>query len=254
LYNISANTIFTGKTLVYLPSCHSTNDYAAKLLSEGNPMEGTLVITPNQTAGKGQRGNKWEAETGKNLTFSLIFKPSFLKVGSQFYLNIISSLAVRDTLAQLLESDLKVKWPNDIYLFNNKISGILIQNAIKGDQIGTTIIGIGINVNQEHFSDKKAISMKNHHLGKEFLLEEVLNKVLEKVEMYYLKLRANHFAELYQMYLGHLYKYNEKHIFKAGDDLFQGTIVGLDENGRLLILSDSGVRAFEFKEVEFLEN
>jgi BirA family biotin operon repressor/biotin-[acetyl-CoA-carboxylase] ligase len=251
LYNISANTIFTGKTLVYLPTCHSTNEYASRLLTEGNPIEGTLIITPKQTAGKGQRGNSWEAEEGKNLTFSLIFRPSFLKVQNQFHLNIMSALAVRDTVAYFLQNDLKVKWPNDIYLDNKKIAGILIQNTIKKDTIGSTIIGIGLNVNQEVFSDKKAISMKGF-IRIEYSTSEVLNKLLENMEAYYLKLLRLQFEELTQCYLTHLFRFNEAHLFKSENESFTGTITGLDDNGRLIISTEKGLRAFSFKEVEFL--
>jgi BirA family biotin operon repressor/biotin-[acetyl-CoA-carboxylase] ligase len=251
LYNISANTIFTGKTLVYLPTCHSTNDYAGRLLSEENPIEGTLVITPEQTAGKGQRGNSWEAEFNKNLTFSLIFKPLFLSVSHQFYLNIISSLAVRDTVANLLQTEVKVKWPNDIYLDNKKIAGILIQNSIKKNHIGSTVIGIGLNVNQDLFQDRKAISMKNY-FKEEISIDQVLNLLLEKIEAYYLKLRDNKLEELYQNYLANLYRFNELHDFKSDNTCFSGTITGLDENGRLIIKVKEETRAFSFKEVEFV--
>ncbi len=251
MYNISANTIFTGKSLVYLPTCHSTNEYANGLLAEGNPIEGTLVITPKQTAGKGQRGNSWEAEEGKNLTFSLIFKPSFLKVSQQFYLNIISSLAVRDTVAHFLQTDLKVKWPNDIYLGNKKIAGILIQNTIKKDSIGATIIGIGLNVNQEVFSDKKAISMKGFK-GTEYSTEEVLNTLLEYIEAYYLKLRELRFTALNQAYLNHLFRFKEEHFFKTAQETFSGTLIGVGDDGRLIIHTEKGLKLFNFKEVEFL--
>jgi BirA family biotin operon repressor/biotin-[acetyl-CoA-carboxylase] ligase len=250
LYNISANTIFTGKTLVYLPTCHSTNDYARRLLTEENPLEGTLVITPEQTAGKGQRGNTWESQVGTNLTFSLIYKPSFLNLGDQFYLNIISSLAVRDTVAKFLQTDVKVKWPNDIYLNDKKISGILIQNTIKGHSLGYSVIGIGLNVNQEVFSDKKAISMKKYS-SEEYSVEAVLNVLLENLDFYYMKLRNNGQDELYQGYKKHLYRFEEEHSFKAGEEIFVGKITDIDEPGRLIILSNGQLRVFSFKEVSF---
>lgn len=251
MYNISANTIFKGKTLVYLPTCHSTNDYASRFLAEENPLEGTLVITPEQTAGKGQRGNRWESQAGTNLTFSLIYKPSFLKLGHQFYLNIISSLAVRDTVAQFLQTDVKVKWPNDIYLNNNKISGILIQNTVKGHVLGFSVIGIGLNVNQEVFSDKKAISMKKYS-SKEYSVEEVLKVLLQNLDIYYAKLQSNRLDELYQTYKTHLYRFEEEHSFRANEGIFTGKITSIDETGRLIILSEGQLKVFSFKEVEFL--
>ncbi len=251
MYNISANTIFTGKTIICLPTCHSTNDHASNLLSEGNPIEGTLIITPNQTAGKGQRGRSWEAESGKNLTFSLIYRPTFLPISQQFYLNIITSLAVRDTLAYFLKTEVKVKWPNDIYLTNKKICGILIQNSLKKSTITGSIIGIGINVNQETFSDKKAISMINY-AGTEFSVNELLNYFLSKMEVYYLKLREMKLEELTDLYISNLYRYNELNYFKTMGVEFRGKITGIDKIGRLQIESDEKTKLFDFKEVEFL--
>lgn len=252
MYNISANTIFTGKTIINLPTCHSTNEYASQLLSEVKVMEGTLIITPNQTAGKGQRNSVWEAEPGQNLTFSLIFNPSFLPIDKQFYLNIISSMAVRDTLEHFLMTAVKVKWPNDIYLLNNKISGILIQNSIKGSVINNSIIGVGINVNQTQFNDKKAISMKIYHKTS-FSLEEVLNFFLEKMEAYYLILRALKFEALEKNYLNNLFRFDERNHFKANKVVIEGKIKGIDELGRLIIESEGKIAAFNFKEVEFLD-
>ncbi len=251
MYNISANTIFTGKTLVYLPTCHSTNEHAISMLANENPLEGTVVITSEQTAGKGQRGSSWEAQPGQNLTFSLIYKPGFLSISHQFYLNVISSLAVRDTVAEFLHSDVKVKWPNDIYLTDKKIAGILIQNSLKKNNFSTSVIGIGLNVNQTAFSDKKAISMANYS-GKSQSLEKVLNFLLEKIEQYYLMLRENRKEELFTLYNNHLYRLNENHVYKTDSGSFEGIITGVDENGRLLIKTAEEVRIFNFKEVAFV--
>ncbi len=251
MYNISANTIFTGKRVVYLPTCHSTNEYASQLLTEERPLEGTLIITPEQTAGKGQRGNRWEAEAGKNLTFSLILLPHFLPVHHQFYLNIITALAVRDTVAHFLQTSVKVKWPNDIYLNDKKIAGILIQNSLRKNTLNTSVVGIGLNVNQQFFTDKKAVSMSNFAHAS-FSLEQVLDLLLEKTEAYYLKLRDGHMETLRQTYLSHLFRIREEHDFIAQEIPFRGTISGLDDSGRLLISTPEGERAFNFKEVEFV--
>ncbi len=251
MYNISANTIFTGKILVYLTTCHSTNEYASRLIADSAPIEGTLVITPEQTNGKGQRGASWESETGKNLTFSLILKPSFLALSHQFFLNVISSLAVRDTVAHFLQTEVKVKWPNDIYLNDNKLAGILIQNTIKKDRFGYSIMGIGLNINQTIFSDKKAISMKNH-TSQEYSVEAVLNNLLSSIESYYLRLRNNELEALNELYIAHLYRVGEEHSYKTAHDTFRGVLKGIDESGNLKIESEGLVRVFSFKEVEFL--
>ncbi len=251
MYNISANTNFKGKSLIYLPTCHSTNAYAQALISSQNPDEGTLIITPNQTNGKGQLDAIWESEEGKNLSFSLIIRPTFLPVTKQFYLSIISALAVRDCVAHFLNTDVTIKWPNDIYLKDNKIAGILIQNSLKGTIIANSIIGIGLNVNQEQFSDKKAISMKNI-ASVEFSAKEVLSTLLSNLDTYYTKLQEGLFDELTTLYTSHLYRLNTIHSFKKGDSLFEGKITGIDENGRLKILTEKGVELFNNKEVTYI--
>jgi BirA family biotin operon repressor/biotin-[acetyl-CoA-carboxylase] ligase len=251
LYNISANTIFTGKTVINLPTCHSTNDFAAQLAGQTNPAEGTLIITPHQTAGKGQRGNSWEAAPGKNLTFSIIFKPSFLKISEQFYLNIITSLAVQETVKQLSNHTIHVKWPNDIYFQDRKICGILIQNIIKKDSIGVSVIGIGLNINQETFSDKKAFSLKNI-LEHEQDPNWILNLLLENLEKRYLQLKQFQFEKLHHDYISALYRVNEPHQYKADNKIFTGIIKGISSIGLLNIETDNEVRSFNFKEIEFL--
>lgn len=254
MYNNLPKTLFIGKSVIYLPTCHSTNEVASTLLSKPEIFEGTVVVCSEQTAGKGQRGNTWEAEPNKNLTFSLILKPKFLKVNQQFNLNIAISLAVYDLLTKYLGEKVRIKWPNDIYYLNNptpqKICGILIQNIIKGDSIENSIVGIGLNVNQSIFGDPKAISLFNI-LQKELSTEEVLIDLMEKIEPRYLQLKDN-LNGLIDDYLRWMFWYKEKHIFKSEAE-FQGTIVGLDPIGRLLIESEGDVKAYNFKEIAFVK-
>jgi BirA family transcriptional regulator, biotin operon repressor / biotin---[acetyl-CoA-carboxylase] ligase len=250
LYNISANTLFIGKPLIYLPTCHSTNDTAGEMLHK--PLhEGAVIITSHQKAGKGQRGNSWEAEPDKNLTFSLILKPHTLDIWQQFFLNIIISLAVHESLTKYLGNKVKIKWPNDIFFENHKIGGILIQNLIKKSMIDTAIVGIGLNVNQKKFQEKKAISL-NQILNKEVSIQEVLNELLVCIEHYYLLLKASEFDMLTKEYLSKLFWINEEHVFRDSD-LFKGKIIGIDDSGRLRVETLNGILSFNFKEVEFVE-
>jgi BirA family transcriptional regulator, biotin operon repressor / biotin---[acetyl-CoA-carboxylase] ligase len=257
LYNNPPKTLFIGKSIVYLPTCHSTNDIASSLLNSPDVFEGTVVVTSSQTAGKGQRGNSWEAEPDKNLTCSLMLKPGFLKLNRQFNLNIIISLAVYDVLTNYLGEKVKIKWPNDIFFadhsISKKICGILIQNVLKKDSISHSIIGIGLNVNQEKFIDTKAISLKNI-LGKETDLESLFNELMEKIECRYLQLKELKFHSLCKDYLKVLYWYQEPHLFRSeSGENFTGIITGIDENGRLMVEAGGIVRYFNFKEVAFIE-
>jgi len=254
LYNIQPNTLFTGKLIKYLPSCHSTNDVAVQMIqSEHVVFEGTVIITDNQTAGRGQRGNVWEANAGENLTFSLILKPSFLKASDQFQLNVAISLGVLDFLREFIDADLSVKWSNDIYHENKKMGGILIENSLQGYQIGHSIIGIGLNINQTKFDNLSATSLRNITQNPlKYDLSEMLKKLLENLEMNYLKIKNNGYEFLKTKYLANLFRFQEYHYYRSNGQQFTGKIVGIDETGKLGIETGGNVIYFDFKEVQFV--
>ncbi|WP_028981526.1 biotin--[acetyl-CoA-carboxylase] ligase [Sporocytophaga myxococcoides] len=251
MYNITANTLFIGKPLIYLPSCHSTNDIAAEMVQSPNITEGTTIIANFQTAGKGQRGNSWESQEGKNLMFSIILKPSFLSPTEQFQLNITISLSVSEFLTTYLGKKIKVKWPNDIFFEDKKICGILIQNFIKSSKIETSVVGIGININQIEFSEGKATSLARA-LEKEFDRNILLNEFLVILERNYLQLRTGRIENLKSRYIENLYKRGETGFYKTKENVLKGMIIGVDGIGQLLIKENENIHSFQFKEVEFL--
>jgi BirA family transcriptional regulator, biotin operon repressor / biotin---[acetyl-CoA-carboxylase] ligase len=254
LYKIQPNTLFTGKTLKYLPSCHSTNDFAVQMIqSEDNVFEGTVIITDNQTAGRGQRGNTWEASVGQNLTFSLILKPNFLKASDQFQLNVAISMGVFDFLNEFIDGGLSVKWSNDIYFEDQKMGGILIENTLQGYNIGYSIIGIGLNINQIEFQNPRATSLRNITQNpQQYDLSEILKNLLENIEKNYLKMRNNDYESLKIRYLNNMYRFQEWHYFRKNGQQFLGQIIGIDETGKLAIETEGMVLYFDFKEVEFV--
>src|ERR1035441_10550859 len=144
-------TLFIGKNLITLDSVASTNNFAKDMLSNTRPVEGTAIMAKEQYAGRGQMGNAWETESGKNLTCSFILYPEFLEADKQFFLNMAVALAVKDFCEHVLHDEIKIKWPNDIYYHDKKLGGILIENSISGNKISSSVIGIGINVNQTAF-------------------------------------------------------------------------------------------------------
>lgn len=249
MYKIPANTLFTGQTLVYMPECHSTNAEALKVL-QLNPKvsEGTVIITSNQTAGRGQRGNTWESEAEKNLTFSLILKPSFLHPKEQFKLNIAVSLALFDYLTTQV-SDVKIKWPNDMMLGNQKTCGMLIENQINGQQLLTSVIGIGLNMNQKNFMMPTATSLSRKS-GEEYDLNQALADLLQWIEARYLQLRAG--VDMMPEYLDALYGRGETRNFKSGDETFEGIITGVDSVGLLEVTFGSGKRYFDLKQIQMI--
>lgn len=215
--------------------------------------EGTVIITDNQTAGRGQRGNTWEASRGENLTFSLILKPNFLRASDQFQLNVAVSMGVFDFLSEFIDENLKVKWSNDIYYGDKKMGGILIENSLQGYQIGHSIIGIGLNINQTEFSNERATSLKNITQNPlKYDLSELLKKLLENIEINYLKIKNNDYNLLKIRYLCNLFRFEGYHYFKKNGQQFLGRIIGIDETGKLGIETDGNVIYFDFKEVEFV--
>lgn len=251
MYKIPANTLFVGQSLVFMPECHSTNDEASRLIQAGNVMEGTTVVTHHQTAGRGQRGNTWISEKGKNLTFSIVLKPAILPVKDQFYLNMSIALGVYDYLEEIFKGHVKIKWPNDILIKGKKVCGILIENQLSGQQIQHSIVGVGLNVNQEKFSLENATSLRVLS-GQEFQLEVVLEGVLEKIESRYLLIREQLLDTVSLAFTEVMYWLDEQHVFSTQGVEFTGRIIGVDEIGRLKIQTSEGLSTFGVKEVEFL--
>lgn len=254
MYNNSANTKFTGKSIHFLPTCHSTNTVASELIRAQKAVNGLIVITNEQTAGRGQHGNTWLSDSNLNLTLSAIFLPITYFVADWFYLNIISSLAVLKTIERFLplEKQVTVKWPNDIYIGNKKVSGILIENTLRGDKIQTIVMGIGLNVNQSQFDISHATSLLQE-AGGEISLQKIFMQLCESLEYYYIKLEQGCKIELHDLYLQKLFRLNQIHSFRDVESTFSGIIRGISVNGELKIEKEFGeVKSYAFKEVAFL--
>lgn len=253
MYKIYPKTLFVGQKIQYLPSCQSTNDEAAALITKSNPVEGTLVVTANQLAGRGQRGNQWEARAGQNLTSSVILKPDFLAANEQVWLNIAVSLGIYDLLQPLVGNTLCIKWPNDIYVGDQKLGGILIENSLHGYTIAWSIVGIGLNINQTEFSYPTATSLQlQAPLPNTYDLPGLLSRLCETLEHRYLQIRAGQRSSLKTEYLQTLYRFGQEHWFQRGDQRFCGVITDVDDTGRLVITEGDTIRHFGFKEVVFL--
>ncbi len=251
-------TLFVGQNSIYLKSVHSTNSYATELLRRIKPIEGTLIYTFDQQKGRGQRGNKWESEPYKNVASSFILYPNFLQVSQQFLLNKITSLAVADLMAELVKSSggeqkIKIKWPNDIYVGNRKIAGILIENALRESSIQNTVVGIGININQTIFSPNINATSLVLLINKEFELMQVMELLCEFMEARYLQLKSSMREGIDTAYLQQLYQLEEWCSYISTDLLFEGKIVGVSISGKLQVQIKSGaVKEFDMKEIKFV--
>ena len=227
----------------------STNDEVKQLNRDL-----VLVTAEEQTKGRGQRGNSWESEKGKNLTFSLLVKPKNLYIEKQFYLSKTVSLAVVNTLKRYgLETT--VKWPNDIYTGRKKITGILIENDVyAGGRINRSTIGIGININQRQFiSDAPNPTSLINETGKETSPEEVLHLFCEEFRKLYETLNNEEYDLLDTLYWKHLYQKDEYHPYKDASGTFLGKITGVLPEGELVIETENGEkRQYLFKEVSFI--
>jgi BirA family biotin operon repressor/biotin-[acetyl-CoA-carboxylase] ligase len=251
VYKIPAGTLFLGKNLVYVPHCTSTNILATELGQKPETPEGTLVVTDHQSAGRGQRGNKWESQPGKNLTFSLILKPRFLSPRDQFKLNEAISLAIAEYLSRKTREFVQIKWPNDIYIEDRKVCGILIENHVAGEEILYSVVGIGLNVNQHFFPYPRASSLKSF-TGIEYELERELSELAGDLESRYLELRQGKLGVLEKQYLDRLYQRNKSNQFSAGGKVFEGVITGVNDAGQLTMKVGDEERIFGAKEVVFL--
>ena len=235
---------------IKLDKIESTNSYLHTLKTSRNNDLGTIVSAENQTLGKGQKGNLWQTEANKNLTFSVITYPN-INVKYAFYLNIISSIAVQKALSDLKIESL-IKWPNDILVNKKKICGILVENQINGNLITQSIIGIGLNVNQTNFeSNLNATSIKKQ--GIDIDIEDLLLQIYGYLDFYYNLMIQSNFKLLLTHYYSHLFWYNQIGTFKDNNSEFNALLLGINEIGRLeLKLLDHTKRSFDLKEISFI--
>ncbi len=251
MYKILANTLFLGKDIHFLPDCHSTNDIALHALRQKEAFEGTIFITHHQTRGKGQRGNTWETKPGEHLTFSLVLQPKFLDLSQQFLLNIAISNAIRQGIQEYIPQ-LQVKWPNDLVVPGvGKIGGILIENLVGSKGWEFAVVGIGLNINQCEFSSPQATSLALL-TGSSYPLEELFKLVITQVEQAYLALKKGKIELLKQEYLRHLYLLEQWALYRVGEEVQEGKIIGLAASGNLLVEFTSGKQqSFGIKEISF---
>lgn len=242
-----------GQAIINIESTLSTNNYATSQVRENEVKAGTVFLAYDQTAGRGQLENKWESEAGKNLTFSIFLKPTFLDIRKQFMLSKAVCLGMEKCLSKLVEG-VHIKWPNDIYVGDQKICGILIENAIMNGRISQSIVGIGLNVNQSRFlSDApNPVSLKMIS-GKDYQLEELLTDLLKEIDFFHCLLEEGNFDELDQQFLKKLYRREEWYSFKDENHQYIGKIVGVNKIGQLRIQEKNGlIHEYHFKEVTYL--
>ncbi len=226
---------FEGEKIIYYATCSSTNTVAMNLVSKSQLAEGTVVITDCQLQGRGQRGNSWMGEPYQNLTFSLILYPTWLGVQDSFYLNMVTALGIYQTLATSIIQGLSIKWPNDIYFQNQKVGGILIENVVNKNKLRSSVVGIGLNVNQTNFNNFPHATSLSLICGYKFNLSSLLLQLTNNIQRQYDRLHQEGNHDLQKDYLQYLYGLHEIKTFRDQEGIFQGMIQGIDEQGRLVI-------------------
>ena len=246
MHKIFAKTLFLGKNVVFLPQCRSTNGEAKAM----NLSHGSVVWTDYQENGKGQQGNVWLSEQGKNLLFTIYLKPDFLAPNDQYLLNLVSSLAIHKVMTTNLPlAKVEIKWPNDIYVNDQKIAGILTEAVISKGTLEHVYSGIGLNVNQTHFNLPTATSMFQQ-VSSVFDRTDILEMLLLEFEFYYEKMKHD-LHGLRNEYEKLLMWRDEIRNFEIGNERTSGILKGIDNNGRLIVKFGSGVQSFDVKEIVF---
>ena len=243
------------KRIIHLKSLQSTNVYFLNMLADKCLSEGDTICTDFQEIGKGLGKNTWESESGKNLLASFVVYPNYIKAENQFILNKIISLAVSDFVKEMLpKKEVRIKWPNDIYVENKKIAGILINNSINGTEICSSIIGIGLNINQTKFLSDAPNPVSLKKLGrKNFNIDTCLIRVSDYLNFRFRQMMQNKINVLDKEYLSILYQYKKFANYKINDKIVHAKIVGLDQYGKLCLKSkDLTSYCCDFKEIVFI--
>lgn len=248
------STLFIGQNKIELPTVDSTNNFAANLIKKTNVLDGTVILSEKQTNGRGQAGNSWLSAQGDNITCSYILKPNFLKIEEQFYLSMITSLAIVNVLSNLNITS-RIKWPNDILIGSRKVCGILIENSLSGNIFSYSIIGIGLNVNQTSFETGLSATSIANVIGQIQVKDRVLRNLSAELERYYLRLKAGKKSEIKEEYLTSLHGFQQVLKFEdcATGQQFHGEITDISERGPVLIRTGNEVKSYLFKQVKFLE-
>ena len=248
------SNLYIGKKIIELESVDSTNNYLSNCINKTNVLNGSVILAHNQTKGRGQRGNNWESEDGKNLTFSIYLKTDFVSVQNNFLL----SIAVCNALHQLVSkqcNQTQIKWPNDLFVSGKKIAGILIENTLKGNFLNYSIIGIGLNVNQVKFVSNDMITSvsleSNKEQNKYTLLTDYFNFLAVQINW----LEQRRIDELKSYYYSNLmgFKTELDYLIVKENRAVKGEIIEVKNNGFLVMkINQNEIIEFEMKEIKLL--
>ena len=242
---------FPDSKIIHIPNTTSTNCRLLQLSNVEKLPEGSIVATDNQTQGRGQASNSWESAPGANLTFSIVLYPTSVKASEQFILSKVISLAVYDLVSEFV-TGVSVKWPNDVYVDDKKIAGILIENFVLGEYLTKTIAGIGLNINQERFESDAPNPVSLRQLtGETYGLEDCLKSLHERIAVRYHTMNEDA-TQINSDYLKNLYRFGISNRFSANGISFDAVITGVNHYGMLELTTENNeLKTFGFKEIKF---
>lgn len=248
------NSNIVGKVLLDYKALPSTNVQALDLIEQNQAEEGMVISARAQTHGRGQRGALWQSNPGDNVTISVILKPSFLAIEDQFYLSKAVSVAVHSVVAQHLPANtVRIKWPNDIYVDDRKVAGILIQNIVQGKFINWSVVGIGLNVLQIQFTDElknpTSLSLEG---AQPVDPVSVRSEICTQLEHYYRSLHRDK-TSLDSIYASLLYRLGKEIVFvRPNGTQFMGSIDGVSVSGALIVSAQGGRQhSYSIKEISY---
>ncbi|MEO0896032.1 MAG: biotin--[acetyl-CoA-carboxylase] ligase [Bacteroidota bacterium] len=245
---------YTGKQIYYFEELPSTNSYATELLLE-QPPEGSLIQAGYQSAGRGQKGSRWESQAHENLIFSVIYYPTFLPINRVFQLSKMTAVALYDCLRHFLpKEEILIKWPNDLLVNKKKIAGILLENQFEGKHLRSSVIGIGLNVNQADFPEELTTKATSLALlqGKKIDIGDVLQRMMDSLEARYEELKQAKASSLDRFYLQQLYGYQEEVEVEIEGEGMTVMPVGVGLDGRVALVIDGVLKYFDIKEVKWM--
>lgn len=213
------------------------------------------VIAREQTAGRGQRGNNWLAEAGSSLCFSFLIRSAGLLATEQYAVSELAAYGVMKTLARYLpeeqKSRLSIKWPNDIYYDERKIAGILIEHSITGTHIDYSVVGIGININEEQFPEELPNPISLHQItGEKYDLDAVHARIMRRFGFMIEPFLMGNYSEVHQRCMSRMYRRHGLHRYKDEQGTFLAEIKDVLPSGHIVLATDEGeLRTYAFKEV-----
>ena len=239
--------------IIKLNATGSTNNYLKSLSQKTRLLDDTIVITENQTQGRGQLQNTWHFEPNKSLAFTVYKEFVTISAKDQFYISMAVSLGIFSAFEEFKINNLKIKWPNDIMSYQKKCCGILIETKLKGMAIGAAFVGIGVNVNNFTEIDlPQAISLQTS-LGTVLNLEMVFDKILKRVLEELNNINPQTMQDILERYTDRLFKKDVVAVYQdTKGAIFNGIIKGVTKNGQLVLERDTVTETFSLKEIKML--